>query len=439
MVSAGEDLTSFQRGNGSIKELDSFQPGERVANGSIEYGVPLGGKDGPCILAVRLYTNRGRRLLGQATKNLTIAPGRIIKDDVEYEQVMSVFVDSPLSKGTFKGFFGRSNEPAGPSNGILRLGLIWGDISKSSPGANASGFGSTAQPYDYNAQNAQVDGLKKQVTFAQAGYVQPETWSYNPNFAQVSTRKFQPPYSKVPRVLSGLARVEQERGTPIRVGMNHQNVTPDGFEMSARAFGGGMSYGMGSSWLALPENDIHFETGVIDSTVYGRSADRQSIRNRVPFANKFVGIPRVITWLYELNFDRGWHSMATNALNLAEDSFEINIYTWAGRSFDGVKVGWLAFNDTGCVSRAKTGIISVLRAERYKTGATVTFDGAPFSKPPAVFFALTEFDSGDEKNLRLTGEVVNVSKTGFTYNCGTWANPDDHNMDHSNWLWIAIE
>lgn len=436
MLSAGEDLTLFQRGNGYIKELDSFQPGERVVNGSIEYGVPLGSKDGPVILAVRLYTNRGRRLLGQATSNLTIAPGRIIKDDIEYEQVMSLFVDSPMSKGTFKGFFGRSNDPTGPPNGILRLGLIWGDISKSSPGANASGFGSTAQAYDYSAQ---IDGPKKQVTFAQAGSVQSDAWGNTPNKTQVLARKFQPPYSKVPRVLSGLARVDQEREAPIRVAMNHQNVTPDGFEMLGRTFANGMAYGAWSSWLALPENDIHFETGVIDSSLYSRSADRQNVKGRVSFANKFVGIPKVVTWLYELNFDRGWHSMATNALNLAEDSFEIDIHTWAGRSFDGVRVGWLAFNDTGCVSQAKAGIISVLRAERYKTGGSVTFTGAAFSKAPAVFFALTEFDSGDDKNLRLSGEVVNVSETGFTYNCGTWSNPDDHNMDHANWVWIAIE
>ena len=428
----------FQRGNGYIKELGSFRPGERVANGSIEYGVPLGGKDGPCILAVRLYTNHGRRLLGQANKNLTIAPGRITKDDVEYEQVTSVFVDSPLCKGTFKGFFGRCNESTSPSDGIVRLGLIWGDISKPSPGANAGGgFGSTAQAYDYGAQN---DEPKKQVTFAQAGYVPSDAWGNIPNNTQTIIRKFQPPYSKVPRVLSGLSRVDQERGAPIRVAMSHQNVTPDGFEMFGRTFNGGMAYGAGSSWLALPENDIHFETGVFDTYLSSRSADRQNVRSRVPFANKFVGLPRVVTWLYELNFDRGWHSMATNAVNLAEDSFEIDIHTWAGRQFDGVRVGWLAFNDTtGCASQAKAGTIQVLRGERYRSGANVTFTGAAFSKPPAVFIALTEFDSGDDKNLRLTGEVFDVSKTGFKYNCGTWSNPDDHNMDHAHWIWIAIE
>lgn len=400
--------------------------------------MPLGGKDGPRVLAVRLYTNHGRRLLGQATKNELIEPGRIKKDGEEYENVMSVYVDSPLSKGTFKGFFGQFNESTGPSGGILRLGLIWGDFSKPSSDPNANAFGATPQAYDYGAQ---TDGPKKQVTYAQAGIVGPSSWSQStPNFTNAVTSKFQQPYNKVPQMLSGLAKIDQEKGpAAIRVAMSHQNVTPDGFESFSRTHGGACSYAPKMSWLTLPENDIHFETGVFDSCTVGRSADMQNINARVPFAKKFAGAPTVVTWLYELNFGPGWHSMATNALNITQDSFEMDIHTWAGRNFDGVRVGWLAFNDAGCVSHAKAGRINVKRGERFKTGETVTFAGEGFSKTPAVFFTVAELDAGDDKNLRLVAEVVSTTKTGFTYNCGTWADASDHNMDHSDWAWIAVE
>lgn len=408
-----------------------------MANGSIEYGVPLGSQDGPRVLAVRLYTNHGRRLLGQATENELGAPGRITKDNVEYEQVKSVFVDSPLSKGTFKGFFGRCNESIGPSSGILRLGLIWGDASKPFSTPNASAFGATAQEYDYGGQ---PDEPKTQVTFAQGGLVEPLLWSeFTPDFSNYRTVKFQPPYSQVPRTLSGLAKVDGETGPEaIRVAMNHQNITPNGFESFARTFGGARSWAPKMSWLTIPENDIHFETGLFESYNVSRSADMQTITSRVSFAKKFVGAPTVVTWFSELNFGGGWHSLTSKAQNITQDSFELIIGTWDNRNFDGVRVGWLAFNDTRCVSHAKAGRIRVTRAER-KSDATVTFEGQEFSKTPAVFFAVAEIDAGDEYNLRLEGEVASATRTGFTYSCGTWADANDHNMDHSDWVWIAIE
>lgn len=73
-----------------------------------------------------MYTNRGRRLLGQAVRNEVLPGGRVRKDGVEYEAVKTLFLDSAFSSGTFKGFFGRlSNDPE--AGGIMRLGLIWGD------------------------------------------------------------------------------------------------------------------------------------------------------------------------------------------------------------------------------------------------------------------------------------------------------------------------
>ncbi|MCJ1388286.1 hypothetical protein MMC18_001131 [Xylographa bjoerkii] len=115
------------------------------------WGGHFGSKDGSCVLAIHLYTNHGRRLLGLATKNELGAPGKITKDDEEHGQVNSKYDDSPLSKGTFEGFFGRSNESTGLAGSILRLDLIWGDISNSSSIPNASALGATAQAYDYDA------------------------------------------------------------------------------------------------------------------------------------------------------------------------------------------------------------------------------------------------------------------------------------------------
>lgn len=75
-----------------------------------------------------MYSNRGRRLLGQAESNEVLPGGRVRKNDVEYESVQTLFLDSAFSSGTFKGFFGRVSMDT-EVGGILRLGVVWGDSS----------------------------------------------------------------------------------------------------------------------------------------------------------------------------------------------------------------------------------------------------------------------------------------------------------------------
>lgn len=126
----------------SKKELVFFQPSGRITFASIEQGVvalkagidgkkadqnsTTGGSqnDDLRVLSVRLYTNRGRRLIAQANQNDVKAPGEVEKDGVLYERVQTTHTDCLLSKGTLKGFFGRADETTSQAGGILRLGLV---------------------------------------------------------------------------------------------------------------------------------------------------------------------------------------------------------------------------------------------------------------------------------------------------------------------------
>lgn len=104
---------------------------ERIGSVAIEIGAPVernGRKleDAVRVLSVCMYSNRGRRLLGQAVRNEVLPGSRVRKDGVEYEGVKTLFLDSAFSSGTFKGFFGRvSSDPE--AGGIMRLGIVWGD------------------------------------------------------------------------------------------------------------------------------------------------------------------------------------------------------------------------------------------------------------------------------------------------------------------------
>jgi hypothetical protein len=107
------------------KTLDKFQSGERISSAAIEHGVPTGNTE-PRVLSVCMYTNRGRRLLGQAVKNEILSGNKVRKDGAMYENVHTDYVDNAFGTGTLKGFFGRLDTTEA-DGGILRLGLIWGD------------------------------------------------------------------------------------------------------------------------------------------------------------------------------------------------------------------------------------------------------------------------------------------------------------------------
>jgi hypothetical protein len=435
-----------------VKELTSFLPGERITYASLEYG-ELPNQGGTRILAIRLFTNHGRRLLGQAATNVVGGNGVVTKDGVKYEKVKSIYVDSPFQKGTFRGFFGRCDD--GEYQGIIRVGLIWGDQYKEKKTVSIDD--TSANGFDYNAQSdsaetqalredlakknqALQDALagKKPNTTPQYGYIdRSPKWDENKtDQTDYQPVKFSTPYPSTPRMISGLTKVDQLFQHPIRTSVCHENVTPNGFDAVTRVFNGGTSYGSGLNWLALPDNDVHFETGVFASWNMPRFDNNQTVRSRNYFSRRFQRTPTVVSWLYELNMENGWHSMRTDVSFINEEFFDLSASTWANRTFVDTRVAWLAFDDKGCNNRVKVGYINVTRAERWKKGK-VDFDGIAFTKTPAVFMALMLIDAGDNVNLRLSGTPKSVTTSGFTYECGTWH--DDHNMFMTQWVWIAVE
>ncbi|PSR82112.1 hypothetical protein BD289DRAFT_454493 [Coniella lustricola] len=137
------------------KSLGSFIGDERITSAAIETGTPVG-KQAIQVLSVCMYTNRGRRLLGQAAKNEVLASNRVRKDGVEYENVHTLFCDSAYSKGTFKGFFGRlllDNSDSGGA-GVRRLGIIWGDSVSSKLSTTIA---DAAPVYDTDAATADAN------------------------------------------------------------------------------------------------------------------------------------------------------------------------------------------------------------------------------------------------------------------------------------------
>ena len=120
----------IQRGkacNGRMVEMSRFAKGERIIAATVHTGNPINSKEAT-VLSLNLYTNRGRALLGQASKCIFKGGKTQDRDGYTYNDVSIKSFDSPLKEGNLKGFWGRSDERG--TDGIWRLGLIWGDMNK---------------------------------------------------------------------------------------------------------------------------------------------------------------------------------------------------------------------------------------------------------------------------------------------------------------------
>ena len=390
------------------------------------------------MLAIRLYTTYGRRLVAQAATNEVLSPGEISKDGTIYHKVKSIYVDAPLSKGTFKGFFGSTDEV-----GILRLGLIWGNLDrKSENSAWVEG------EYDYSTgdDSAAMYGptppvSTKAITYAQSGIIEPAWDQRRADQMRIDHERFEPPYPEPPRMISGLRKLDQEADQAIRTAVTHRSVTSTGFQSVARTHSGAKAYAPSISWLALPNNDVHFEVGEFDTYSSPRIEDNQIVSRRIEFPTRFARTPKVVTWLYEVSFGiqgHVWNSLKTEAKGITCDGFDIDVRTWgAHQSFDGARVGWLAFDDGDSKSRVKTGTVRVSRFEGWLHNQEVKFGGEPFAKAPALFHVLTVIDCCRDKDMKLSMDTTHVTSTGFRFSAGTWAR--DHNMTQVVWLWIAVE
>ncbi|KKY14619.1 hypothetical protein UCRPC4_g06666 [Phaeomoniella chlamydospora] len=277
----------------------------------------------------------------------------------------------------------------------------------------------------------------KVIVAPRSGVYSAPNWSTSRDTYSINPVAFDPPFEKQPRMISGLSHIDTPASEAVRVAISHENVTNSHFEAFARAFGGSFAYGIASSWMTLPENDIHMETGVFDTLDFPRFNSEQIV-SRVTFSKKFTRKPIILVWLFEINLTKGWHSITTDATTIREDAFDLKISTWAGRNLDGARVGWLAYDANEHDKRIKSGRITVTRQDHWKK-STMNFEGSPFSKQPATFIALSLMDCGDDQNLRFACGVDSVTTTSMNYHCGTWAAAGSDNMHQTEYVWVAME
>ena len=111
-----------------IVTLTGLSTTERVIAGSVEVGTEVDSPNAKRVVSLKLFTNRGRSLVAEARKKTSLEDNKKQLDDVEYRDISVSSWDTPFGNGSLRGFWGRSVDNPG-SEGIHRLGFIWGDLN----------------------------------------------------------------------------------------------------------------------------------------------------------------------------------------------------------------------------------------------------------------------------------------------------------------------
>ena len=237
--------------------------------------------------------------------------------------------------------------------------------------------------------------------------------------------------TSIPRIIYGLATLDSGQFDP-RTSCNMREVTKEGFAFN-QYVGQGYCYDLNTSWLTLPDNGIHFETGTCETWTM-RTNDHDDFRQDVRFLRPFSRTPIVRCFFQSLSIGGGWRSLRVFSADVNANGFSLRVSTWAGRQYDGAQVGWLAYDADEHGKRVKSDSFVTRRNET--STRTTRFPGQPFSKTPALFLGVQEFDFGNDKFFRMKSDIREITKESVTLEVGTW---DDSNMDHLQCDWIAIE
>ncbi|KAJ4006387.1 hypothetical protein NW766_010473 [Fusarium irregulare] len=398
------------------------EEGERIVACSLEVGRPLDEANAKeRVTAIRLYTNRGPDLMGQAENWKPAQDGRGQRGNTSFDQLTMKHYDPLLAGGHLKGFWGRSvnTSTLGRRTGLYRIGPIWGDTQDDS--VVASGLEDNAEDIELNRpKTGGLIGLDI-------------GWKMEANFTRTNTVRFEKPLLSTPRVLYGLRKFDIVSPHGPTVGVEAPKVSKDGFDLKLQSWSK-PAYNVEANWLTLPNNsNVNFQYGELDSSELPGRTPKQNASFRVYFAKPYKTIPRVQCWFTSICQPTGWRSLRCSVNNVTQDACTVTMETWADRQFERAKVMWLAWDSEYDGKTVRAG------ATYFKKDAPPSdfpWYGGSFPTQPTVFGAINHIDFPEQgTNLRCYSAILEATKDKLKWQAGTWA---DTTMDTTGMVWIAM-
>ncbi|KAJ5646745.1 hypothetical protein N7490_003117 [Penicillium lividum] len=404
------------------------EDGEKIIACSIETGSVKGeSKALTRVTAVRLYTNRGPDLLGNAEDWKPPVKGEGIRGGIQFENLTLTHFDPLLVNAHLKGFwgYGLTTSHIQPQSGIYRLAPIWG--SKETITATIG------DPVDDNVDSSTIiteaEGLvfKARERFGWQGGA--------PGRKALFEHTFEKPMPIVPTVIYGFRWIDVDGRDSPRVSLALQSVSETGLTLSAKSFLHN-TIDLQANAMILPNGKIPFQHGEVDASDNpGGRISKQNATIPVVFSTPFKSPPKVAVWFTEITQPRGARSLKTYISDISETGMLVHIDTWDIREFDSARAAWLAWPSEfdGKTIRSDSNIFQLNQAPFESNW----YNGS-FSKDPKVFTAIDHIDFPEHPTayLRMNAMHEGATKDKLRWHAGTW---DDTPMRSIGIRWIAIE
>ena len=277
--------------------------------------------------------------------------------------------------------------------------------------------------------------------FAQSGMVEPSAWKNPPESSWAHEMvDFKGSFRAPPTVITGLSRIDLPHGRKLQLATTFEEVTEARFKSWHFVEPGQTAFKPKMSWLALPENEMQFETGVISTLGMPRSTDGNHWGS-TKFSTTFKNTPQVVMWLYEAHVDGDHRYLQVRPSNYLDEKG----FGWAVLSkqrnvwpYCNARARWLAIDTKDTNLDVEVGYVGVSTGQQdcYPRN-TVKFKKR-FKRPPAVFIACNQIWCEAKYNLRLVAdEPKDITRDGFTVQCGNWV-AHENNVVECLFTWIAI-
>ncbi|KAL1622537.1 hypothetical protein SLS56_008715 [Neofusicoccum ribis] len=399
---------------------------EKVIACTVEVGRAAGAagdKPRARVTALRLHTNRGPGLLGQADDwRPAAAGGKGVRGGAAFEELALAHFDPALERGHLKGFWGRARNAGKPhpQAGLYRLGPVWGSVEGRLSGVAA------APPLDDEPAGAVVPA-----GVWSTAEVRPWDKPVPHTAAVVSYAAATPDGPGVPAVVVGLACVDAMGAANLRCAAYAESVAPRDFAINVDSWADSQVYQAKLAWLGVPTGDAaKFQVGRFDT--------RAPVVRDIKFGRAFRKSPTVVVWLSGLDEEKN-KGIRVNAYasDTTAAGFKMHVDCWDKSVLYWASLSWVAFSeDTGVVAGSYKVDIGADLA-RKKQERRAVFPPGKFAKPPRVVAAFNHLDLNafTAANVRVTTEVEDVTVEGFRYSMSCWA---DSQLHYTTATWLAL-
>ncbi|KAH7157283.1 hypothetical protein B0J13DRAFT_520026 [Dactylonectria estremocensis] len=263
--------------NGAVVGLSvQYANGAEIIACSIETGRVKGQVDAMNrVISLRLYTNRGPDLLGEAEDWTPAVNGKGIPAGIEFEDLVLKRFNHLLANGHTKGFWGYAvTAKLASRSGIYQLVPIWGNKESTLP------------------------------TFE---------------------HRFSKLLPVVPTVIYGIRGIDAQAKNSPRVAINVLTISEYGFSLTAKTFLQD-TQNVEANVMVLPNGGIPFQSGFIDTSdnPNGRKVS-QNAKINVTFARSFTAVPCVKVCFTEISQPDGRRFIETPTSDFSVYGMTVNI------------------------------------------------------------------------------------------------------------------